>query len=425
MDLVVKPSGKLSGKIIPPPSKIYTQFATALALLAGGKSTVKRPLGVDDTRVLLHAVEDMGATVKRTREKWVIWGVGRSLRPSGNVIDTKNSATALSLMTSIATLAPRITVLTGDVQLRSRPMPTFLGALRRLGADVHSTKADESPPFVVFGDSLRGGKISLTRRIDPRFLPALMLVSPLSKRSVEFVLTSGFRTSLLDMTVGLMGKAGVEVVTTKRRLKVQKGNYHSFAVQVPLDLEATAPFITAAVLTNSKVTLSRVGVSSGDSAFLKILNRFGVNIDLSARSIRVAPAQRLRGIKVDLGDAPELLPYVAALACKARGKTVISNAARARGMKSDRIKAMVRGLHRLGAKISERRDGMTIEGPAKLKGRRVDGYDDYAVVAALAGLGLVAEGETIIKNRAEALHTSYSHFVSTFQDLGADISYST
>lgn len=425
VDLVVKPSGELSGKIVPPPSKVYTQFATALALLAGGKSVVRQPLGVDDTRVLLRAVEDMGATVNRAREKWVIWGVGPSLQPSGNVIDTKNSAVALSLMTSIATLAPRITVLTGDAQLRSRPMPAFLGALRRLGADVHSTKVDGSPPFVVFGGNLRGGRISPAKKMNPYFLPSLMLVSPLSKRRVELVLTSGLETPLLDMAVELMGKAGAEVVATERGLKVQRGNYRSFTVRIPLDLEATAPFITAAVLTNSKITLSKAGVSSEDSSFLRILRRFGVDVDSSVRSIRVTPTKKLKGIKVDLGDAPELLPYISVLACKAQGKTIILNATRARSMKSDRIRAMVRGLRRLGAKVSEHRDGMVVEGPARLRGRRVDGCEDYAVVAALAVLGLVAEGETVIKNRAEALHTSYSHFVSTFQDLGADISYST
>ncbi|MEA1904890.1 MAG: hypothetical protein U9M97_03310 [Candidatus Hadarchaeota archaeon] len=425
MDLVVNPSGKLSGKIVPPPSKFYTQFATALALLAERKSVIRRPLGVDDTRALLHAVEDMGATVKRTREKWAIWGVGRSLQPSGNVIDTKNSATALSLMTSIATLAPRITVLTGDAQLRLRPMPTLLGALRRLGADVHSTKADGSPPFVVFGDSLRGGKISLAKSVNPYFLPALMLVSPFSRRHAEFVLTSGLRNSLLGMAVELMRKAGVEVVATKRRLKVRKGSYRSFVAQTPLDLAATAPFITAAVLTDSRIRLSKAGVADKDSIFMKILDRFGVNMDSSRRMFKVASTQKLKGTKVDLSNAPEFLPYVAALACKARGRTTISNATRARNMKSDRIKAMVRGLRRLGAKASERRDGMVIEGPAKLRGREVDGCGDYAIVAALAVLGFVAEGRTVVKHRAEALHTSYSRFVSTFQDLGADIGYST
>ncbi len=85
---------------------------------------------------------------------------------------------------------------------------------------------------------------------------------------------------------------------------------------------------------------------------------------------------------------------------------------------------MTHGLRRMGAKVIERRNGMTIHGPAELEGHTVDGRDDYAVVAALAALGLIAEGKTTIKNRAEALRTSYPGFITTFQNLGADIGYS-
>ena len=85
---------------------------------------------------------------------------------------------------------------------------------------------------------------------------------------------------------------------------------------------------------------------------------------------------------------------------------------------------MTHGLRRMGAKVIERRNGMTIHGPTELEGHTVDGRDDYAVVAALAALGLIAEGKTTIKNRAEALRTSYPGFITTFQNLGADIGYS-
>jgi len=72
MDLIVKPTAGLSGELDLPPSKLYTQFATALALLAEGKSTIGPPLKVRDTLALLHTVEILGATVKRTQERWSI-----------------------------------------------------------------------------------------------------------------------------------------------------------------------------------------------------------------------------------------------------------------------------------------------------------------------------------------------------------------
>lgn len=92
-------------------------------------------------------------------------------------------------------------------------------------------------------------------------------------------------------------------------------------------------------------------------------------------------------------------------------------------MKSDRISAMAEGLERMGAKIEEKKDGLVIDGPAELEGAKVNGYEDDAVVAALGVAGLLAEGETIVKNRAETLRETYPRFVSTFQNLGAEMSY--
>jgi 3-phosphoshikimate 1-carboxyvinyltransferase len=83
---------------------------------------------------------------------------------------------------------------------------------------------------------------------------------------------------------------------------------------------------------------------------------------------------------------------------------------------------MVHELKRMGARVTERRDGLLIEGPSELVGDELDGHNDYAVVAALVVAGLIARDKTIVTNRAEALRTSYSRFVSTFRDLGADIS---
>jgi len=420
MDLVVQAGKGLSGELEVPPSKLYTQFATALALLAEGKSSIKGPLRTKDTICLLRAVEGMGATVKRTQERWSIWGVGRSLKPVGNVIDAKNSVTSLSLLTSIAALAPRVSVITGDAQLRARPMPKLLQALRHLGVKVYSTKPDDSPPFVVFGGEFRGGRISV-RGTSASLMPALLLSCPYAKRRVEF--SSAPESHQLGLALELIGTAGVKIAVGKR-LRVPNQPYRPFNIEVPPDLAAAAPFVVAAALTDSNLKLSGVETTAGRAPiFLDILKEMGVRVQASKKDVVVHGPQRPRGAKIDLSAAPELLPIVSVLAAKAKKKTTILNAADARYGKSDRISAIARALRRMRVKLVERKDGLMIDGQAKLKGCEVDGCDDYAIVAALMVAGMLADGKTIIRNRAEALQTSYSRFVSTFQELGASIEY--
>jgi len=423
MDLIVRPTAGLSGELVPPPSKLHTQLAASLALLAEGKSTIANPLRAKDTSALLQAVEGMGATVKRTQERWSIWGVGGSPRPSSSVVDAKNSATSLALMTSVAALVPRITVLTGDAQLRQRRMGGLLKALGRLGVSACSTKPDGSPPFVVFGGELRGGRACLGRSVSPSYLPALLLPSPFARRKVELRFARRPDSPQLEAARELMAGAGVEVRSAGDGLEVPSSPYRAFEVEVPGELSAAAPFVAAALLTKSELRLPSRGRAKGrDEVFLRALSALGARLHATRKGFVVHGPQRLRGGRIDLSRAPELLPTVAVLACKARGRTQISGAAEARAMKSDRISSTAKELRRMGAKVLERRDGLVIEGPSKLSGREVDAHADYAVAAALVVAGLVAEGGTRVRG-AEALQTSYSRFVSTFQDLGADVSY--
>jgi 3-phosphoshikimate 1-carboxyvinyltransferase len=424
MNLVIQPTQTLAGEIDAPPSKLHTQLATVLTLLADGKSVIERPLKVGDTSNLLRAVEGLGATVKRTRERWIVWGTGAPPRPTGNVIDVRNSATALALMTAVASLPSRITVITGDEQLRARAMPVLLKSLRRLGAEVYSTKPDESPPFVVFGGELRGGKVKFEGPIAPHLLPPLLLPCPYAKKPVELRFTQKLKPEhQLALVSELMAAAGAKPIATARELKIPKKPYRAFRTQVAQDLASAAPFITAAILTDSKLRVRCIPPKAGrGEAFLGILEQMGASLRVSNRSLVIHGPQRLRGARLGLSTVPELLPFVAVLGCKARGKTLIRNAREAREMKSDRISAMVHELKRMGARVTERRDGLLIEGPSELVGDKLDGHNDYAVVAALVVAGLIARDKTIVTNRAEALRTSYSRFVSTFRDLGADIS---
>ncbi|TKJ26306.1 MAG: hypothetical protein CEE41_02410 [Hadesarchaea archaeon B3_Hades] len=420
MDLIVRPAAELSGELEPQPSKLHTQFASAVALLAGGKSVIENPLRVKDTQVMLQAAEAMGATVKRTQERWSIWGVSGKPKLAQNVIDARNSGTALSLLTSIAALAPAITVLNGDTQLRSRPMPGLLRSLRRLGADVHSTKPDDSPPFIVFGGKVTGGKVQLGK-VSAHYLPALLLPCPYAEKQVKLSIKQAQKTQLKPI-LELTKKVGAEVSPWGERLLMPNRPYRAFSFRVPQELAAAAPFIVAAALTNSKLKLRGVkGVAGRDVAFLDLLKVAGLKLHSSKKGFIAEGKQNPRAAKLDLSHVPELLPMIAVLACKAKGKTLIRNAGEARTMKSDRISAVARELRRMGAKMLEHHDGLLIQGAAKLKGCEVDGHDDYAVVAALVVAGLLAEGETKIKNGVTALRTSYSRFISTFQGLGADI----
>jgi len=303
-------------------------------------------------------------------------------------------------------------------------MPLLLAAFRRLGIKVYSTKPDNSPPFVVFGGELKGGRISLGKSYDARCLTTILLPCPYAKKRVNLTFSQSLKSYQLKLAAGLMGKAGAKVKATNRVIEIPNQPYRAFNAEVPPDLVASAPLIVAAALTNSQLKLQYPASAVGrDAIFLQILKNIGIKTQASRKGLIISGPQRPRAASLDLSDAPELLPIIAVLACKAKGKTIIKGASEARSMKSDRISAMAHELRHMRAKVVERRDGLLITGPAEFKGGEVNGHDDHAVVASLVVASLLASGEVRIKNRAEALQTSYSRFVSVFQGLGADIGY--
>ena len=125
----------------------------------------------------------------------------------------------------------------------------------------------------------------------------------------------------------------------------------------------------------------------------------------------------LKGLIIDANDIPDLLPTLAVIGAYAQGKTDIINVRQARIKETDRIHAMTEGLRRLGARVEEYPDGMTIY-QSKLQGAQVKGYGDHRTVMALAVAGLLAEGVTLIED-SSAIDKTFPTFVTWMRALGA------
>lgn len=128
---------------------------------------------------------------------------------------------------------------------------------------------------------------------------------------------------------------------------------------------------------------------------------------------------RLKGIEIGGSLIPRLIdeiPVIAVAAVFAEGKTVIKDAEELKVKESNRINTITSELKKMGAKIFETEDGMIIEGTGFLKGNTVESYNDHRIAMSLWVAGLMAEGETKIKN-AECVNISYPDFYKTFDML--------
>lgn len=417
MDYRVTGVQGLKGVVNAPPSKSYTHRAFIIASLAEGESKIENYLSSRDTLATIKACEALG--VKTDLNKVArVKGAGGELKAPRKVIDCENSGTTIRLVTGMASLDGEVT-LTGDASLQNRPMGPLLDALGQLGVKAYSSRGDGSPPVFVKGGTLHGGRAELRGDISSQFISSLLIISPYAEEDVEISLTTPLRSKpYLDITIDVMESFGIGVVNRDySKFEITPGRYNGREYKVEGDYTNASYFLTLAALTNSDITVKGLVKDSkqGDKAVLQILRDMGAEVKMGEDWVRVR-GNGLRGVEVDLKDSPDLVPTVTALACKARGATVIKNVEHARYKESDRLSTCAEEFRKFGAKIIEKRAGLVIHGVSKPRGAVVDSHRDHRLAMSLSILGLASEGATTVKG-AECAGISYPGFFEALKSL--------
>ena len=159
MKLIVQKS-RLKGTVTIPASKSHTIRAVAIASLAEGESTIRKPLVSGDTQAVVACYRALGAEIDTTNPKlWKVIGTGGEIKAPTDIIDVGNSGTTLRIAMGSAALAQagRVISFTGDEQLQSRPVGPLMDSLTDLGAKCTSLKNNYKAPLDVTG-RLAGGK---------------------------------------------------------------------------------------------------------------------------------------------------------------------------------------------------------------------------------------------------------------------------
>jgi 3-phosphoshikimate 1-carboxyvinyltransferase len=199
-------------------------------------------------------------------------------------------------------------------------------------------------------------------------------------------------------------------------------------IKVPGDISSAAYFIAAGLLVpNSEVVIKNVGINPTRDGLLRVCRQMGADImlenvlDNGGEPVAdlVIRHSELTGTEVGGEIIPTLIdeiPVIAVLACFAKGRTVIKDAAELKVKESNRIDVMVENLQSMGADIVATSDGMIIHGGKALHGVTIESKFDHRIAMSFAIAGLLAEGETVI-NDAECVTISYPNFFTDLKSL--------
>lgn len=422
MNLIVNKTEKLAGEIQIPASKSHTIRAIVIASLANGTSKIINPLFSDDTKAAINGCKALGAKIEKKDNNLIIGGFNGNPKEPKEKLGMLNSGTSINMLASVAALGRFKVTLDGDSSLRKRPVQPLLDALKNLGANAISTNNNLCPPIEIHGP-IKGGKTEVDCK-SSQYLSSLLISCPLVQNETAIHAKNICEMPYIKMTLKWLDELNIKYENKNlEHFKIYgKQEYKAFEKSIPADWSSAAFPICAAAITNSDVTIKGLDINDtqGDKKIIKYLKNMGANISINNKNnkIRIIGTE-LNGTKIDLNETPDLLPVMAVVACFAKGTTKLVNVAHARIKETDRIKVMHDELKKLGADITELKDGLIIS-HKPLKGNFVNGHSDHRVVMALSLAGLISEGRTTI-GTAESVSVTYPGYFESMKALGANL----
>ena len=422
---IIGNTGPLMGEVITPGDKSISHRSVMLGSLAEGTSAIKGFLSSEDTLSTVNAYINMGVEINMRPDSVEIHGVGvHGLQKPVKTIDAGNSGTTARLIMGLLSGQNFTSELTGDKYLRKRPMRRIVDPLLQMGADITGENNAENLPLKIRGQKLKSIKYKLPVA-SAQVKSAIILAGIFAEGETEIIEPQKTR----DHTERMLKHLGSPLKINGNSIfinPVEKLNPSE--LNIPSDISSAAFFIVAALINKgSEIVLKNIGLNTARTGILDILERMGGQIEIESKREECGEpvgdlfvkSSDLKGIEIKGDDIPRTideLPIIAVAACFAEGSTIIKDAMELRVKETDRIKAVVNELSKLGADITELEDGMVINGGQQLKGSICDSWGDHRIAMSLAIAATLSSGETTINN-AECVNISYPEFFDTLSAL--------
>lgn len=414
MNRIIQPVS-LSGAVQIPPSKSLSHRAVLAAALAEGTSRVDNLIFSEDIEATCEAAQALGITVVTGADSVTVHREGPLKRPEGTV-QCRESGSTLRFLIPFAGLVDGPVTFEGMGKLTTRPLDPYFDIFNTQGIDY--TYAG-SLPLTVNG-RLKPGRFEMPGNISSQFITGLLYVLPLLEGDSEVHITTELESrDYVELTLDVLNRFGIRVENENDRVYRIPGNqkYLPGNYRVEGDYSQCAFWLAAGLMGNGLLLKGlEQETRQGDRRILDIAADMGGQFTWTAEGLKVE-ATETHGAVVDASQCPDLVPMVATLAAVSKGTTRIINAGRVRIKESDRLAAICTELNKLGAKVTEEPEGLVIEGVERLKGARVDGWNDHRIVMSLAVASAKCDGPIIIEG-SEAVRKSYPHFFEDFKALG-------
>ena len=412
----------LSGEITVPGDKSISHRSIMFGSIAEGCTTVSGFLLGDDCLSTIDCFRKLGVNIELTGTDVVINSEGMdNWQEPLDILYTGNSGTTTRLMLGLLAGSNIHSILNGDASIGKRPMKRVITPLQEMGAHITGRMDGQYTPLAIKGCPLRA--IEYTMPVASAQVKSAILLAGLRAEGTTIIHEKDISR---DHTERMLRQFGADIKVENGTVSYNGGQkIHATHINVPGDISSAAFFLVAgAIAENSEIILRNVGLNPTRTGIIDVLLEMGANMEIieddkvaaEPTGTIIIRSSELVGTTIDGELIPRLIdeiPIIALLATKAKGKTVIRDAAELKVKETDRITAVVEELKKLGANIEATDDGMIIHGENQLHGALLKTYGDHRIGMMGAIAALIADG-TVQLDDVDCIAVSYPTF---FEDV--------
>ncbi len=408
----IRGGNRLSGEVEIGGAKNAALAILAAAVMANEPVTIENVPDVRDTRIVLEAIEYIGAIVERIDRHTVRINGSTIYSTSVDIEFIKKIRASYYLLGALlGKLGNAQVALPGGCNIGSRPVDLHIKGFKALGSSVEI----EHGMICANAEHLKGSHIYLDM-VSVGATINIMLAACLAEGSTT-IENAAKEPHVVDVAncLNCMGAnikgAGTDVIRIKG---VEKLHGTTYSI-IPDQIEA-GTFMLAAAATAGDVTIKNVIPKHLEAITAKLVE-VGCEVEEYDEAVRVIGHDSLNHTNIKTlpypGFPTDMQPQIAVLLSKSNGTSIVTES-----IWENRFK-YVDELSRMGCKIKVEGNTAIITGVNRTTGAEVTA-PDLRAGAALVIAGLVADGVTLIDD-IKYIERGYEDFDKKLRSLGADM----
>ena len=391
--------------------KSISHRAIMFSSIAKGKTKITNFLMGQDCLSTIDCFRKMGVDISIDNRNVIVNGVGlNGLKKPKDVLDVGNSGTTIRLLSGILAGNDFESILIGDESIAKRPMKRVTDPLREMGCRIEGKDDANYTPIKIYGGNLNG--IDYKMPVSSAQVKSALILASLYANNSSIIREKSRSRNHTEIMLNSFG-ADIKVNNLDINVNPIEELYSPEEINVVGDISSAAFIIAGAtIVPRSEVIIKNVGLNETRTGILEVLSNMNGNFEIMNKRVSngefvgdlvVRYSDNLIGTTIDSDLIPRLIdeiPIIAIMATQAEGQTIIKDAKELKVKESNRIKAMVDNLKKMGADIEELDDGMIIKGKNKLNGAYINTFNDHRIAMAFSIASLISNGKVKLDNKS-------------------------